>query len=187
VQARALDILAALRVSESQLYDITLQKDTANQSAKASVFLDGKEVLKDIPVTTLLFFEKRLEHLRTFFQMLPVLDNAEEWEWDDKAGLYRTQAVSTHRNKKVMKVLQLVPPTDKHPGQAQPYQEDVLAGFWDTVKFSTAISHTYKVHILEQLEKFIIAVKQAREVANDALVQERTGVGDALFNYLLAA
>ena len=185
VRARAQDLLASIRVSESQLIDITVQKDTVNQVAKASVYIDGKELIKDLPVTSLLFFEKKLEDYRAAFNALPVLDAAEEWDWDDKAGLYRTAPVETHRTKKVAKAFELAKATDKHPAQVSLVQEDVLDGYWQTIKHSAAVPYTDKKEMLERLDKLIIAFKQAREVANDTYAQERTDVSPAIFNYLL--
>ena len=188
VQHRALDHVATLRTAMSELIDLTVQKDLANQKAKASVCMDGAEVpgMTDLPVTSLLSLEKIMLNLRTYIEELPVLDNAEDWKWDEKAALYRTDPVDTHRTKKVMKVLTLVQPTDKHPGQAQPYQEDVIAGYWSQVKHSAAIPYNVKKQWLEQADKILIGIKQAREVANDAFVTERTGVGTGLFDRLFA-
>ena len=186
VRTRANDILAALRISQSALIDITLQKDLANQKAVATIYdAKGVEIAKDIPVTTLLFIEKQLEHYRTFLEELPVLDNADVWQFDEQSGLYRTEPVETHRNKKVMKVLTLALPTDRHPAQAQAYQEDVLAGYWATVKQSGAVPYTWKLQRLEKVEEALIGVKKAREAANDLFAVERTGVGAAILDFLL--
>ena len=188
VQARTYDNIATMKVSQSQLIDLTVQKDLANQKASASVLVDGKPVvgMEDLPVTSLLFLEKLMLGHRTYIEELPILDNAEEWEWDANSALFRTQPVETHRTKKVIKVLTTVPGTDKFPAQAQTYQDDELVGYWSLTKLSAAIPYNVKKEWLERTDKLIIGIKQAREVANDALVQERTGIGAGLFSYLFA-
>ena len=46
-------------------------QDFANCQAKANVVVDGQTILKEVPVTHLLFLEKQLVDLRTFIDGLP--------------------------------------------------------------------------------------------------------------------
>lgn len=187
VQFRMQDILGALRLSKSELIDVVAQVDIANTQAKASVWVDGKEIFSDLPTTTLLSLEKELTDLRTFVEKIPLLDNAESWKpkQDDNTGLWLTETSSTHRSKKIMKSLVLIEPTKEHPGQAQLVQEDIIAGYWDTVKHSGAMKKLEKEGIAARIEKLLIAVKQAREEANGATVApEAPGIGAKLFDFI---
>ena len=189
VQFRIKDILSALRVSKSELIDLVAQVDLANTQAKASVWVDGKEVLPELPATTLLALEKELTDLRTFVEKIPVLDNAEAWlsTQDDNTGLWVTEKASTHRTKKVPRAFTVAKATDKHPEQATVLQEDIIAGYWDTVKHSGAMKKLEKEAVLERTERLLIAVKQAREEANDAPAPNRGGYGAKVFDYLFGA
>ncbi len=185
VQFRVQDILGAIRLDIGELIDITLQKDTANMSALADVKIDGKILLANIPVTTLLSLEKLVTDLRTFTSGLPVLDISESWDQDPNSGLYRTQPTETQRTKKVQKPLVLYPATDKHPAQTQIVTEDVIAGFWSTVKHSAAIPAPKKEEIVKRVDKLLIAIKEAREEANSIEANHKPPVGAQIFDYLL--
>src|SRR5262249_18407341 len=63
-------------------WDLTATQDVGNQSARADIVIDGRAVLKDVPVTTLLFLEKQVEDLATFIGKLPTPDASERWTWD---------------------------------------------------------------------------------------------------------
>src|SRR5262249_28027830 len=41
----------------TDLWDLTLTQDAGNQQARADIIIDGQIVLKDVPVTNLLFLE----------------------------------------------------------------------------------------------------------------------------------
>jgi hypothetical protein len=184
VQFRIKDVLGALRVSQSELFDITAQKDTANAGAKAAVIIDGVEVLPELPVTTLLTLEKQITDLRSFVEAIPVLDNSEDWGLDENSGFYKAEPVQTHRTKKSVRPLVLYPATPEHPAQTQMIQEDVIAGFWSTVRQSAAMPRPEKERIAERVEKLLIGIKEARERANDTDASKKPAVGSAVFGYL---
>lgn len=187
VQFRMQDVLSALRLSKSELIDVLAQVDVGNTQARASVWVDGKEILPELPATTLLSLEKELIDLRSFVSQIPVLDNAETWkaERDDNTGYWITDVTSVHRTKKIVKSLVLIQPTKEHPGQAQAIQEDIVAGFWNTVKHSGAMKKLEKEAIAARVEKLLIAVKKAREEANgDTPVPEAPGIGAKLFDFI---
>jgi hypothetical protein len=187
VQYRVKDALSALRMSKIELIDTSAQVDEGNTRAKASVWVDGKEVLPEIPVETLLSLEKELVDIRTFVEAIPVLDHAEAWkpEADGNSGLWVTEVTSTLKTKKVQKSLVLLEPTKEHPGQAQLITEDQIVGFWETQKQSGALRRSDKESILARTDKLLNAVKQAREQANDTVVSPNFGIGAKLFDFLL--
>lgn len=185
IQFRVQDILGSVRMSVGHLMDVTAQKEIANCSAQASVRIDGAAVLPPLPVTTLLFLEKQLTDLRTFAAALPVLDISEAWKRDESAGVWRTETAATTRTKKVQKPLVLYPATPEHPAQTQIVTEDVIAGYWETVKQSAAIPATEKEKIIARIDKLLVAVKEAREEANSIDANTRPQLGALVFNYLL--
>lgn len=175
----------------TRLFDVVLTKDHANTLAQADVVVPGTDqpllVLPDLPVTYLLFLEKQLQDVRTFFTKLPVLDPAFTWTLDPTSGegVSRTEPVKTTRTKKIYQNHVLAEPTKEHPAQVQVFTVDQIVGDWTTVRFSGAVTQERKQELLERTDQLIQAVKFAREEANSAdIVDQR--VGESIFRYLLA-
>ena len=93
--------------------------------------MDGSTLLRDVPVSYLLFLEKQLVDLHTFVKKLPVLDAAESWTIDPSADCWRTEAVRTMRTKKVPRNHVKAEATEKHPAQVEVYYEDVASRLLD--------------------------------------------------------
>lgn len=185
VQITVDDVLEKLTGSLTRLFDVTLTKEVANAQAKADVVVDGNVLLSDVPVTYLLFLEKQLVNLNTFVSKLPVLDPTVRWHKDENTGTYASDDTETAKGKKVLKVLEKSPATDKHPAQVETYHEDVVIGYWTKVDFSGNIPATRKAELLDRVEKLSTAVKFAREEANSATVVDEH-VADTVFGYLFA-
>lgn len=182
LQLRASDALDSVRSSLTELFDITLTKDGANQEASAPIIVDGEILVRDVPVSYLLFLEKQLTDLTTIISKLPVLDPGEEWGWDDAAAAYATR-VQTSRSKKVPRNHVKAAATDKHPAQVEVYYEDILVGYWTTTKFSGALPQAEVNKLKTRVILLSNAVKSAREAANDLEVTQRT-IGEDLFGFL---
>jgi hypothetical protein len=75
--------------------------------------------------------------------------------------------------------------TKEHPAQVKEVTEDVTAGQWTTIKYSSALPVSRVNELLSKVEKLQKAVKFAREQANSQKVETQK-VGEAVFNYLLA-
>lgn len=185
VQITYRDALNVLALAASELFDVTARKDYTNQVAKADVVIDGKTIIKDAPVSFLLFLEKQLTDHRTTIAALPVLDAADEWTWDAQALLYKTAPVQTMRTKKIVKPIVMFPATPEHPAQTQLINEDVQAGIWNNVKHSGAIPRKEKEVLLDKLEDLLKAIKEAREEANGQAEVPTPKIGEAIFGYLL--
>lgn len=171
------------KLAISDLVDIIATQDTANTLARADVLIDDKVVLKDVPVTHLLFLEKQVKDIQTFIGKLPTLDSSERWEFDDQTSMYRTPVVQTNRNVKQLRNHVKAVATDKHPAQVDVYQEEVKVGTWNTTKFSTCISSKDKNDFLNRTTKLIEAIKIAREVANSIDVK-KVEYGDSLVEFI---
>lgn len=185
VQMKAEEIIRRTSDILVELFDVTATKDYTNCKARADVLVDGKPILRDVPVTYLLFLEKQLVDLHTFVKKLPVLDASESWIFDPSADCWATEPVQTVRTKKVPRNHVKAEATEKHPAQVEVYHEDITVGFWKTVKFSGALPAKRVNELAERVEKLQQAVKFAREEANNQAADEQK-VGKALFQYLFA-
>lgn len=172
VQVRTEDVIKEAVAVLTRLFDVIAVKDASNCVAKADVVVDGTVVVKQAPVTYLLFLEAQLVDLHTFVARLPVLDPGERWAWVDDANCFASEPVRTVRSKKVPRnhvLAAAVAPAGGNPGlpaQVQVYHEDVLAGLWTTVRFSGALPARRVAEMVERVEVLARAVKQAREAAN---------------------
>ena len=185
VQLKAEEVLRQTTANLTRLFDVTATKDWANCVAKADVVVDGTTILRDVPVSYLLFLEKQLSDLTTFVKKLPILDAAETWTHDPSTDTWKTEPVRTLRTKKVPRNHVKAEATEKHPAQVEVYHEDVAIGTWTTTKFSGALPAQRVNELLERVEKLTQAVKFAREEANTYEVTDQR-VGDAVFGYLFA-
>lgn len=185
VQVKVEKVIKDLASELTRLFDVTLTKEIGNSQAKADVVVDGKILVKQVPVTYLLFLEKQLVDINTFVGKLPTLDPASEWAYDSNNDVNVTSPVQTVKTKKVPRNWVKAEATDKHPAQVEIFHEDVIVGTWTKVDYSGAIPATRKAELLSRVEKLITAVKYAREEANSLIVEDQHA-GDKVFNYLFA-
>lgn len=183
VQINAEEVLEKLGKSLTNLFDITLTKEVANTKATADVVVDGKTVLKNVPVTYLLFLEKQLVRLRTFVAKLPVLDPAQSWTKDSNTGVWATEPTQTVKTKKVPKNWEKSPATNYHPAQVEIFHEDVIVGTWTKVEYSGAVPQTRVAELIDRVDALSKAVKFAREEANNTEVDDAKA-GKLVFDYL---
>lgn len=184
VQKLAADLLGFTADTMTKYWDITVTKDAANQTAKASVLLENKVLLKDVPVVFLLFLNKQLTDLSTILKTLPTLDPTETWHHDQATNSWKTEAAITSKMKKVMKAFTKAAATDKHPAQVDTFTEDVIQGTWNTVKYSGALPQKKITEILGRIGKVQTAVKFAIEEAN-TIQAEYVHVGKDVFGFIL--
>lgn len=173
VQVRAKEVIAEVSAGMSDLYDTLLTQDAANTLAKADVVVDGVAVMKDVPVTHLMYLEKQLVDLHTFVDKLPTLDPAYEWSQNSQADCWSAPPTETHRTKKVLRNHVLSEATKEHPAQVQVYHEDVIAGYWTTTLFNGSIPAKDRNDMLARVRKLQDAVKVARTEANSLEVKEQ--------------
>ncbi len=183
VQLTADGVITEVRASLTRLFDVVATQDYANCHAKADIVVDGQVVVPDVPVTYLLFLEKQLTDLYTFIEKLPALDPSEHWTWSDSAGHYAADPVQTTRTKKVPRNHVKAEATEKHPAQVEVYQEDVIVGTWNTIRFSGALPASRIRDLRDRVTKLSQAVKFARETANAAEISD-VSVGDRVLGYV---
>ena len=183
VQQKIRDVTSSVVAALTELFDVVATQDHANCLAKADVVVDGVTVLKDVPVTTLLFLEKQLVDIHTFVDKLPTLDPAEAWSYSTDVDHYVSESYQTTKTKKVLKNHVKAEATKEHPAQVETYTEDVIVGYWTTVKFSGAIPAREKNEILDRVRKLQEAVKCAREEANNTEVELKK-IGAAVLQFV---
>jgi len=169
----------------TELFDITATKDWTNCKARADIVVDGEILLTDVPATYLLFLEKQLSDLHAFVSKFVELDSGEDWNLDSSTGLHKTESIQTHRTKKVQRPIVLYDATEHHPAQTQLITEDVVVGYWSTVKMSGAIQAPRKRGLLDRIDRLTRAVKYAREQAN-AIEADRQHPGRKVFDFLFS-
>lgn len=187
VQYSAETLLNDAERALSRLFDLTATLENGNTGARANVSIDGAIILLDVPVTYLLFLEKKLVDLITFVQSLPVLDPSVRWTPDPALGegIWRSEETKTVKNKKILRNHVKAEATDKHPAQVEIFPEDVLVGYWTTTKFSGALPATRVAELIERVRKLQDAVKAAREKANSVEVEDAK-YASKIFGYLFS-
>lgn len=185
VQVNAEKVLEDVATTLTRLFDVTATKDYGNAQARADIVVDGVTLVQNVPVPYLLFLEKQLNDVSTFVRKLPTLDPAEEWQADETTDAFRTRATQTTRTKKVPRNHVKAEATERHPAQVELYYEDVIVGYWSTVKFSGALPASRVRELSERVETLKSAVKFAREEANSTEVEDKR-VGERVFEWLFA-
>lgn len=186
LQLNAEEALKSAVDSFARLFSITLEKDGTNLHALADIVVDGVTLLESVPVPYLLFLEKQLTDIKTIVAKLPTLDPSETWAFDENAGAYATTPTETTRTKKIPRNHVKAPATDKHPAQVELYYEDVVVGYWRTVKFSGAVPQKRVSELLERVEKVVKAVKFSREEANNTQVQVDGSSSRRVLDYIFS-
>lgn len=183
VQQRVDHLIEEARLKWVELWNLILTQDVGNQQARADIVVDEQTILADVPVTTLLFFDKQLSEVENLIKKLPTPDPAEDWSHDPNTGLLKSQTIESLRTQKEPAVYVKYEATKEHPAQTEFYMKDVPVGTWRQVLYSGSIQADRKNAILERLKKLKDAVRLAREQANLVEV-ERQEDGAALLSFL---
>lgn len=184
VQVLAGTVISEFSRALVRLLDVTAAVDFTNQEATADIVVDGQVLVHEAPAPYLIFLGKKLVDLRTFIGKLPVLDPAIEWNDPVAPGEpYRSREVRTASTKKVLRNHEKAPATERHPAQVELYSEDVVSGWWTTVKLSGALPAATIAAMRERVDKLIEAVNIARGEANMQAVEDPKP-GAALLAYV---
>lgn len=153
--------------------DCVLQKEETNQQARASVVMEGKTYLSDVPATFLLGLENKLKYIRAMYDQIPTLPPGTKWEKDVSEGddvYVMAEPEKTNKTEKQILHKILVAATDKHPAQVEKWTQDIPVGIFSTKKWSGMITPREKHIYLQRIDALIKAVKEARQRANTAEV-----------------
>lgn len=185
VQLRVQDVLEEGASQFVEMINATAVKDFGNVIAKADIIVDGETLAENVPVPHLLYLEKELAEFATFVRALPILDESEEWKFDEQSQVSRTSVTVQNVTRKDQVPVTLYEATDKHPAQTQLITKDVVIGQWETQRISGAMSRKRKMHLLDRIGKLREAVIKAREEANGMEIDSVSLIGDAVIDYIL--
>lgn len=183
VQVRVSEVAKRIAGELAEYFDVQATQETGNTIAAADAVVDGKTLLKNIPVGALLFLEKRLTDLRTFVQQIPTLPTDKEWSFDEASNAYVTPVTQNVRTSKVPTTHVKFQPTEHQPGQAEIIYIDKVIGYYSTRHFSGAILASTQAEMLDRVEKLLEAVKVARETANSVEV-DTVKVGQPVMDFI---
>lgn len=170
----------------SRYWDVKIQKEMANQEAKASIEIDGKVLFDDIPVTFLLGMEEELKQLRKVYDSIPTLQPGVQWVLDASQGEHIYVTKHPEEKNKTEKTIQykiLVPTTKEHAAQVREWTEDKPVGKYVTTTWSGMVSPAEKSRMLGNLDKMLRAFKKARQRANCQETEKRQ-IGKEIFDYI---
>ena len=183
VICRVRDLIEEASVALIRLIDLVATIDRANCAASASVALGETQSLNAVPVTTLLFLEKRLVDLHTFIESIPTLDPSEDWKFSRGADCFATPTTEKNKTKKVPKAFVKYAATKEHPAQVDTFTEDVVTGTWETISFSGALPESEKAEMLYRVKQLQDGIKTAREEANNLEVTDEN-IGKRICEYI---
>lgn len=183
VQMSAADLVSQFVLASTELYNLAATQDKTNTQAIADVEVDGTVILRDIPVSNLLFLEKQLEDVKTFISSLPVLDLDKAWTHDPNRGSYVTAPRLSTKTKKITKPVVLYEATKEHPAQVKEVSEDIIEGTWTAIDLSGGLPKDVVTEILKRIDDLSKAVVVAREKANGIDV-EMLETADPIFNFI---
>jgi hypothetical protein len=191
VQLTADELIADGVSALTDFFDATATRDWANCEARADVKIGDKTIVKQAPVSFLLWLEKQLVNQRTLIQKLPVLSAEETWTWDDAQACYVSRPTISVRTTKTPRNHELAPAVISPNGniekaQVQVYMDDVAQGEWTVVKHSGALPMKQVRELLARIQTLLIAVKYAREEANRKSI-DTVQVARPIFGYLYQA
>lgn len=170
-------LVGDLKESLARYWDVVLQKEETNCDARADIIVDGKVLVKNVPVTFLLGLERKLAEYRGLLTSIPTLPSGVRWERDPEKGegVYRQETPDQKsRTRKTFDFRVLYPATDKHPAQIEKWEDQRPVGTFTTERTAGCMSRGEKAVMLARLDKLAQAVKQARQRGNTQDVQERT-------------
>lgn len=164
-------------------YDLVYTQESSNASATGDIVVDSIILVKDVPVTVLLFLEKQFVDLLSLCKKIPTLTYDKVWKIDNAKSCYVTEPEQTVKTQKVPEPLVKYPATKEHPAQVDVVNIDRTIGHWTTIHMSGALPEAERLIIEQRIMKLIDAVKSAREQANSIDIT-MDGCGEALLCYV---
>lgn len=163
--------------------DECLTLNTGNAVVKVDLIVDGKVMISQVPPTFLMELKKLLVGVHTMVADLPTQDPGTTWNWNANAGVYQSDSTFTVRTKKTKQVLLKAAATDKHPAQAEVYEDDIPVGDWLKVDYTGAIPLPTRNALVARVEAVQKAVDDALSECNAQKVDSCAG-GGSLVEYL---
>lgn len=165
-------------------YDILVQKDATNQKAVADLEVNGVLIAKDVPATTLLALETKLQDIRKVISVAPTLQAGVLWDKDVSQGLWKArEAIVSFSSKKTAKPVVLYEATKEHPAQVKEVFEDVPVAKISKNTYSGMLTSEEKAKLLSRVDALLEASKIARQRANSTEVV-KSEIGKNIVDYL---
>lgn len=183
VQFRVNELVNQFKDAWTNLFDVVITQDEGNSKAKANVVVNGKAILDNVPVTTLIFLEKQLVDFRTLIEKMPVLPDSDDWVYNNEQDIYVAREIEKARTQKIEQPIVLYEATDKFPAQTQLITKDVIVGTWREKNTSGAISYSKKRELLDRVSTLKDAIIKAREEANSLEIED-IKAGEKVFNFI---
>lgn len=180
------DKLDYMSKSSSRYWDLRLQKESANQEAKANIVIDGKTIAENVPVVFLLSMEEELKQLRKLYDTIPTLAPGVEWEKDPIMGdnIWKSKhPIETLKTEKKIDHKIIVPATEHHPAQVSEWTDDRPVGKYISETWCGMLSPAEKSIMLGKIDKVLRAIKKARQRANNQEVK-KLHIGSIIFDYI---
>jgi len=184
LQTRVPDVIRGTAAILERMYDVTATRDYGTSRARADVVVDGAVLLKDVPVTFLLWLEKKLEDLHTFVTQLPTLPADTEWTWDAAQNCWKNRhEIKRARTNKIVYPLVLYEATKEHPAPVKEITKDEVVGYFTEILYNGGLQMQDVKNLKERVEKLQESVKFAREKANELEIVDQK-VGGTLLRYV---
>lgn len=186
VDSTVMNELTFVSTQLAPYYDILLQKEATNQDAVADLIVDGKTLGEKLPATFLLGMEKRLQVLRRFFDNIPTTPPGKKWKQDEamQEGILVAEPDEySFKTEKTIKFETIAQATKEHPAQIHKWDDTRNIGQYTKRSWTGCITPYEKSEIMKRLDKLYVAVKKARQKANDVEVRNLK-IGEDIFAYL---
>jgi hypothetical protein len=118
----------------------------------------------------------------------PIFDPVRPWTADpdaDRPHVLRAEPVTTIRKGRARKYNVMVEATKEHPAQVDVVEVEEPVGEIRSYEWTGKLSIAKKTALVDQVDKLIAAVKQARSRANAIEVNTEIKIGKALTRFLL--
>jgi len=169
----------------SRYWDAVLQKDRTNQQAVADIEIDGTKIAENVPATFLLGLETKLGEIRKLYDNIHTLAPGHDWQLDAEAGkgVFKAEMPVTFKTEKDVEFRIVVEADEHHPAQIRELGRTNNVGKYDTIRWCGLLTPLEKAQRISRIDKLLLAVKQARQRANNTeLVAGQ--IGKDLLNYI---
>lgn len=172
----------------ARYWDVGLQKEEANQRAKADIIVGETTVATDVPAIILLGMEKKLESLLSLYNSLPTLDASKAWISDPtyaKPNVFVTKNVRENQHTITgWEWKEVSAATKEHKAQIEKVEKTEVVGKYIVNEYSGAITSLDKAEKIQRLTALIRAVKKARQRANGIEVDTGLRFGKSLISFI---
>lgn len=168
--------------------DVTASVDASNQTAKANITIGDRTIATGVPAVTLLALEDKLKEWMKVISGAPTRATGHIWELDPTykhlGPVYKDKTPTiTNKTEKIPYPFVLAPATDKFAANVIEKSRDEVVAKIESTTWSGMIRSEDKARIMTNLHELLIAVKAARNEANEAAAIDLK-IGDALIGYI---